>query len=121
MNTKTIKFNNRTLILQFGEYQLSDMYWGEHPDRLPTMLSIQLYTSGEYPMPYMTASFNPVEPSIVISKLKGKTQYIAIKNWSENEGIEEALLDSGIISADNLVGKTQAGFCEANIYEINKS
>ena len=115
-----IKFRDELLKLQFGRYKLPDMYWGEHFENLPIMISMQLNTSGDYPEPYMTASFNPVEPSKVGSTLKGQTSYIAIKDLSENEGIEKALLDAGIISEDKLVGKVPAGYCEGNVYEINK-
>ena len=103
-----IKFRDELLRLQFGRYQNTNM------------ISLQLYTTGDYPEPYMTASFNPDLDGLI--KDTGVTEddmpVMAVKNWSENEGIEQALIDNNVINT--LAGTVQAGYCEGNIYTVNK-
>jgi len=92
----TIHFRGEELKLEFGRYKDTNL------------ISLQLYDYEGFP--YMTASFNldiePMEP------------IMAVKNWSENEGIEQVLIDYGIIT--KCVGTIQQGFIEANLYEVNK-
>lgn len=58
--------------------------------------------------PYGTASVNlPFELN---------PNLIAIKNWSENEGIEEELQDAGIIGQK--VGEVPQGYVDIPIYEL---
>ena len=92
----TIKFRNEELSLKFGRYKDTNL------------ISLQLYDNKGFP--YMVASFNldiePMEP------------IMAVKNWSENEGIEQALIDHGIIT--RCVGTIQQGFIEANLHKVNE-
>jgi hypothetical protein len=43
---------------------------------------------------------------------------ITIKNYSENQGIEEALLDAGIIKKEDKIAHCITTFCEMNVYKI---
>ena len=99
----TIKYNNEELQLRFGRY--------ENGSR---MISLELYTTGAYPEPYMTASFNPE----YYPQGEGKDNIMAVKDWSENEGIEKALLDNEIITKK--VDVVPAGYVSGNVYEVNK-
>ena len=101
-NKFVINFREELLRLQFGRYQNTNM------------ISLQLYTTGDYPEPYMTASFNP---DLSFPLLKSRNA-IAVKNWSENEGIEQALLDNHIVIEN--IGSVQAGYCKGNIYKVNE-
>ena len=109
-----IKFRNELLRLQFGRYQNTNM------------ISLQLYTTGDYPEPYMTASFNPDLGSVetmfesLQRKAPMKSDWIAVKDWSENQGIEQALLDNEIISHGRLITEIKTGYVSGNIYEVNK-
>ena len=96
---KTIKFRNEELHLQFGRYQDTNM------------VALQLYDSNG--SPYMTASFNPVEvPDTDTNRL------IAIKDWSENEGIEKALLDNKVF--EKFVKSIPTGYVNGSVYIVNK-
>jgi hypothetical protein len=107
-----IKFKEELLRLQFGRYQNTNM------------ISLQLYTTGDYPEPYMTASFNPDLGSVetvfdtLPRKAPMKSNLMAVKNWSENEGIEKALLDNNIIA--EYVGTIPTGHVAGNVFTINK-
>ena len=111
-NKFVINFREELLRLQFGRYQNTNM------------ISLQLYTTGDYPEPYMTASFNPdlgyleTEFELLPRRAPMKSDWIAIKDWSENHGIEQALLDNSVLIKN--IGSVQAGYCKGNIYEINK-
>ena len=105
---KTIKFRNEELHLQFGRYKDTNM------------LALQLYDSNGFP--YMTASFNPVEvPDISESNIsyKDTNRMIVIKNWSENEGIEKALLDNNVLEEYISLVFTSI-YVSANAYTVNK-
>jgi len=95
----TIKFRNQELHLQFGRYQHTNM------------VALQLYTSDG--SPYMTASFNPVEVPDTDT-----TRLIAIKDWSENEGIEKALLDNNVF--EKFVKSIPTGYVNGSVYIVNK-
>ena len=97
----TIKYNNQELRLSFGRYQDTNM------------VALQLWTTGEYPEPYMTASFNPVEVPDTDT-----TRLIAIKDWSENEGIEKALLDNNVF--EKFIKTIPTGYVDGSIYIVNK-
>ena len=97
---KTIKFRNEELHLQFGRYKDTNM------------VALQLYDSNG--SPYMTASFNPVE----LGKYEGKNRLIAIKDWSENEGIEKALLDNKVF--EKFVKTIPTGYVSGSVYIVNK-
>jgi len=43
---------------------------------------------------------------------------MAVKDWSENHGIEQALLDNSVFIKS--IGSVQAGYCKGNIYKVNK-
>ena len=107
-----IRFREELLRLQFGRYQNTNM------------ISLQLYTTGDYPEPYMTASFNPDLGSVetvfdtLPRKAPMKSNLMAVKNWSENEGIEKALLDNNIIA--EYVGTIPTGYVAGNVFTINK-
>ena len=102
-----IKFRDELLRLQFGRYQNTNM------------ISLQLYTTGDYPEPYMTASFNPdLEDNYPMLPLLKSRNAMAVKDWSENQGIEQALIENNILS--EVVGNVQAGYCKGNIYKVNK-
>ena len=106
-NKFVINFREELLRLQFGRYQNTNM------------ISLQLYTLGDYPEPYMTASFNPdLEANYPILPLLKSRNAMAVKDWSENHGIEQALLDNSVLIKS--IGSVQAGYCKGNIYEINK-
>ena len=95
----TIKFRNEELHLQFGRYKDTNM------------VALQLYNSNGFP--YMTASFNPVEiPDTDTTRL------IAIKDWSENEGIEKALLDNNVF--EKFVKSIPTGYVNGSVYIVNK-
>ena len=81
------------------------------------MISLQLYTTGDYPEPYMTASFNPEWYPPVVPLLKSRNA-MAVKDWSENKGIEQALLDNNVLIES--IGTVDAGYCKGNIYKVNK-
>jgi len=107
MSKKTIKFKNEELHLQFGRYQDTNM------------VALQLYDSNGFP--YMTASFNPVEvPDISESVIsyKDTNRMIAIKDWSENEGIEKALLDNNVL--EEYISRVPTGYVIGNAYTVNK-
>ena len=95
----TIKFRNEELHLQFGRYKDTNM------------VALQLYTSDGFP--YMTASFNPVEVPDTDT-----TRLIAIKDWSENEGIEKALLDNNVF--EKFVKSIPTGYVNGSVYIVNK-
>ena len=107
----TIKFRNEELSLKFGRYQDTNL------------MSLQLYDCEGFP--YMTASFNTDEAigdgmydfpfTKVMTWING---IIVIKNWSENEGIEQALLENKVI--DTRVGIIQTGFVYGNAYKIKE-
>ena len=104
---KTIKFRNEELHLQFGRYKDTNM------------VALQLYDSNGFP--YMTASFNPVEvPDISESAIsyKDTNRMIAIKDWSENEGIEKALLDNNVF--EKFVKSIPTGYVNGSVYIVNK-
>ena len=106
-NKFIIPFREELLRLQFGRYQNTNM------------ISLQLYTLGDYPEPYMTASFNPdLEANYPILPFLKSRNAMAVKDWSENQGIEQALLDNNVLIKS--IGSVQAGYCKGNIYEINK-
>ena len=92
----TIHFRGEELKLEFGRYKDTNL------------ISLQLYDYEGFP--YMTASFN--------LDIQSMEPIMAVKNWSENEGIEQALVDYGIVT--ECVGTIQQGFIEANLYEVNK-
>ena len=96
---KTIKFRNEELHLQFGRYKDTNM------------VALQLYDSNGFP--YMTASFNPVEVPDTDT-----TRLIAIKDWSENEGIEKALLDNNVL--EEYISRVPTGYVSGNAYTVNK-
>ena len=96
---KTIKFRNEELHLQFGRYKDTNM------------VALQLYDSNGFP--YMTASFNPVEVPDTDT-----TRLIAIKDWSENEGIEKALLDNNVF--EKFVKSIPTGYVNGSVYIVNK-
>ncbi len=92
------------------------------------MIAIQMYTKDN--MPYMTATFNPVE---VISgdHTKGCAAYdfsemdfvnlplICVKDYSENYGIEKSLHQAGIIDTHCFVKEIQSGpFTTSNVYYL---
>ena len=95
----TIKFRNEELHLQFGRYKDTNM------------IALQLYDSNGFP--YMTASFNPVEVPDTDT-----TRLIAIKDWSENEGIEKALLDNNVF--EKFVKSIPTGYVNGSVYIVNK-
>ena len=95
----TIKFRNEELHLQFGRYKDTNM------------VALQLYNSNGFP--YMTASFNPVEVPDTDT-----TRLIAIKDWSENEGIEKALLDNNVL--EEYISRVPTGYVSGNAYTVNK-
>ena len=95
----TIKFRNEELHLQFGRYKDTNM------------VALQLYDSNGFP--YMTASFNPVEVPDTDT-----TRLIAIKDWSENEGIEKALLDNNVF--EKFVKSIPTGYVNGSVYIVNK-
>ena len=95
----TIKFRNEELHLQFGRYKDTNM------------VALQLYDSNGFP--YMTASFNPVEVPDTDT-----TRLIAIKDWSENEGIEKALLDNNVL--EEYISRVPTGYVSGNAYTVNK-
>ena len=95
----TIKFRNEELHLQFGRYKDTNM------------VALQLYNSSGFP--YMTASFNPVEVPDTDT-----TRLIAIKDWSENEGIEKALLDNNVF--EKFVKSIPTGYVNGSVYIVNK-
>ena len=99
MSKKTIKFRNEELHLQFGRYKDTNM------------VALQLYDSNGFP--YMTASFNPVEVPDTDT-----TRLIAIKDWSENEGIEKALLDNNVF--EKFVKTIPTGYVNGSVYIVNK-
>ena len=74
IKTQTVKFNGEELTPVIGQYTNGQT-------------SIQLYDSNG--MAYMTAS--------VAHDINIKDDEVIIKNYSENEGILEALIDAGII------------------------
>lgn len=71
----TITFNGETLTVVIGKYQK------------PTNIAIVLYDA--HGLPYMRASSNPE-----YTLEKGE---VAIKDWSENRGILEALIEARIV------------------------
>lgn len=61
--------------------------------------------------PWATASVNPL--------LELPEGYVAIKNWSENEGIERDLLDAGIVEGQP-VKHIPSGFVTIPVYKLTQ-
>ena len=110
--------NRYKLYPKFSQYENSEN----------NMIAIQMYTKDN--MPYMTATFNPVE---VISgdHTKGCAAYdlsemdfknlplICVKDYSENRGIEKSLHQAGIIDTHCFVKEIQSGpFTTSNVYYL---
>ena len=67
-------------------------------------------------IPYFTATVYNKHTKHNVPTYK-KEKYAAIKNYSENEGIEQPLIEAGILKKK--VGKVSCGYREVPIYEIN--
>tara|TARA_R100000664_G_scaffold2194_1_gene5654 strand:- start:1179 stop:1520 length:342 start_codon:yes stop_codon:yes gene_type:complete len=90
-----IMFQGERLHCEFGRYKDTNL------------ISLRLYD--DEGLAYMEASANvDIDPTIPL---------MAVKNWSENEGIEQALVDHGIITT--LVGTMNNGFVDCNLYKLN--
>mgnify|MGYP003143576634 FL=1 len=73
----TIRFRDENIHLNFGRYKDTNL------------ISLQAVDDDNFP--YMVISFNfPFKTK--------KKNLIAVKNWSENKGIEQVLLDNKIIT-----------------------
>lgn len=93
----TIRFRDENIHLNFGRYKDSNL--------------IALQAVDDDNFPYMVISFNfPLDTD-------GKN-LIAVKNWSENEGIEQVLLNNKIIT--NKYTQVNSGYVQANVYEVNQ-
>lgn len=85
------QYNNENLTIQYGKYENG-------------LIAIQLFDEDQ--LPYMTASLNPFndkQSKIIASwnKIFPSADYVAIKNYSENAGIEQALIENGILKDNN--------------------
>lgn len=80
--------------------------WGNYGNGVNALQLESL--SGE---PFCTASINP--PGVVLS------DEIAIKNWSENEGMEHALRYAGVIEG-NPLRYISSGFVRIPVYNLSE-
>jgi len=92
----TIDYHGETCDIIFSHYVENDN------------VAIALRTKEGFP--FATATVNLIN-------LPG--HQVAIKNWSENEGMDEALIEAGIIKKDRL-DETQSGFVVAPVYELTE-
>ncbi|MBE7512418.1 MAG: hypothetical protein HS103_06340 [Anaerolineales bacterium] len=90
----TIEWNGETLTLEISTY------------KAPKNKGIQLYD--EEHMPYARATLNP---DFLLPE-----NHVAIKNYSENEGVLEALIKAGVIEETGEY--VQAGFENAPICRL---
>jgi len=93
----TIRFRDENIHLNFGRYKDSNL--------------IALQAVDDDNFPYMVISFNfPFKTK--------KKNLMAVKNWSENKGIEQVLLDNKIIT--HKYTQVITGHVQANVYEVNQ-
>jgi len=71
-------------------------------------IALQLYDLQDY-QPIATATVNLPDESI-------EEGHVFIKNWSENEGIYQALLKAGVI--EPLVRRVSTGYVEAYVCKL---
>lgn len=81
------------------------------------VISLQLIDEEDF-LPYATATVYVPEISNLLIKHTGVEMAI-IKNYSENEGIEEPLIKAGILK--DLLGKISNEFVTLPIYAINNN
>ena len=93
----TIRFRDENIHLNFGRYKDSNL--------------IALQAVDDDNFPYMVISVN-------IPFHTDKKNLMVVKNWSENEGIEQVLLDNNIIT--NKHDTVHSGYVQANVYEVNQ-
>lgn len=68
--------------------------------------SITLFTENGQPMTVATINLGSLRQNLV-----------AIKNYSENEGIEEVLIANGVIK-DGVIYRVESGYVQAPVYEL---
>lgn len=95
----TVKFNGKNLQVKFEKYQINN--------RLAIDL-VDLKT-GE---PYAGASVN-------LPEIPLNSNEIAIKNYAENEGIDIALIEAGIL--DKILFYVDTGYVKVPVYKMNTS
>ena len=96
----TIKFKEWTCFLEFDQYQ----------NNLSTAISL-IGLEGEYAgEPIATASVN-------VPNLTLPTDQVAIKDWSENEGVLKALVDAGVVK---VLYQVPTGYAIAHVCQILK-
>ena len=111
MKQYPIEYNNEILWAKFiGLYK-------------PTgLLALQINDSEG--LPYMTASVNVVDEindiHLFPESKQNDSKKLVIKNYSENTGIEDSLLKSGIITHDDQVGIAQVGHAHCSVYAIKE-
>lgn len=101
VTTKTIWFNNEPLTLSFQKY-----YNGQN--------ALQLNDNEGFP--YMKASValdNGNDKEVIALLME---DHVAIKNWSENTGILEILVNEGIISEP--IMRIDSGYVQIPICKI---
>ena len=103
--SNTIKFQGEELSLEFGRYANTNL------------ISLQLYDREG--MAFMHASCNiQAVPDVFKMVMDPTIPMMAVKDWSENKGIEKALVDHGIVTT--LVGTMNNGYVDCNIYQLNE-
>ena len=75
-------------------------------------LALQVFDA-ENGNPIATATVNPAVGGPLPKGV------VAIKNWSENEGVEQALIEGGIIEAEP-VAELEQGFVRINIFKLTQ-
>jgi len=112
-----INFNGEELTGKLGQYEDGQKH-------------LQLFDADG--LPYMTVSVNFMTTNLKGYNITGGqmtwTEYgknvhtentITIKNYSENEGIEEAMIKAGLIHRDQRVGTFYGQFVTLNVYEVH--
>lgn len=89
-----------------------DLHIEQYPNKRLAILLTQTNTEGEMPFeePYMTCSVNFPEFPLASDE-------VAIKNWSENEGIELWLIGAGVIMPERSKS-IRSGFVNAPVYKF---
>lgn len=94
--------------VQFKEWNCDVRFLRYNNNRIAIQLT-QYDEKGGYDEPIATATINLPDVHIPDGQ-------VIVKSYSENEGMEQALLDAGIISKE--VGKAATGYVTAPIYTL---
>ena len=100
MKTHIVKFKEWECILKFGEYSNG-------------RTAIQLVSNDEYNEPIATATVNLPDQAVMQST---GNKNVFIKNYSENEGMLNCLVDAGIVSTP--IAIVTSGFVDVPLCKL---